>query len=124
MPRDMKLVQAPVDVGAAELRAAAARLPRMKRAPAGARGQMPRDTILSPDADGMTVETPMVSSLVPSRPAWQVVVSVDAWRLLEVCDRFKSIGAYKSPDDVFRLSVRDGELRVAFRTTTVSLPIL
>ena len=118
------LAQSPVEVGAAEFRIAVARLPKMKRAPAGARGAMPRDTILSPGDDGIMVETPVVASLVPSRPVWQVSVSVDAWRLLEVCDRFKTIGAYKSADDIFLLSVLDGELRVKFRTTAVSLPIL
>lgn len=124
MPRDMKLTHPAVEVSAADFRAAAARLPKMKRAPAGARSKMPRDTILSPGTDGITVETPVVSSLVSSSPIWEATVSVDAWRLLEVCDRFKKIGAYQSTDDTFLLSVKDGELRVAFRTTTVSLPLM
>ncbi len=85
---------------------------------------MPRDTILAPDGEGLMVETPVVASLVQSSPPWHATVSVDAWRLIEVCDGFKRIGAYKAPTDTFLLSVQDGELRVKYRTTTVSIPIL
>ncbi len=124
MTNAVKLSHPPVEVSAADFRTAAGRLPKMKRAPAGARSSMPRDTILSPGDNGITVETPVVASLVPSKPVWQITASVDARRLLAVCDSFKKIGAYKSPADTFLLSVQDGELRVKFRTTTLSIPIL
>lgn len=52
------------------------------------------------------------------------MVSVDARRLLEVCEGFKKIGAFRSSDDEFELSVVNGQLKLKFNTSAVSLPIL
>ncbi len=63
-------------------------------------------------------------SLVNSSLPWRVQVSADARKLLDLCERYKKLGAYKEPKSVFLVSVADGELRVKFKTTTIGIPIL
>ena len=63
---------------------AAAKIPAMKRAPAGARSSIPKDTLLAPDPKGIRVETPSVSTLVTADHPWIFCVSVDARRLAEI----------------------------------------
>ena len=77
-----------------------------------------------PHGNGISVETTVVASVVPASAPWRVVVSVDAKRLIEVCDGFKKVGAFRTSDDQFELSVVSGQLKVKFHTTAVSLPIL
>lgn len=118
------LAHPPVEVSALDFYQAVAKLPQMRRAPAGAKGSIPKDTILSPSAGGIMVETPIMGSLVNSSPAWRVQVSADARKLLDLCERYKRLGAYKEPKSVFLVSVAGGELRVKFKTTTIGIPIL
>ncbi|MER8909518.1 hypothetical protein NKH99_17900 [Mesorhizobium sp. M0854] len=124
MSKSPTLAHPPVEVSALDFYQAVAKLPQMRRAPAGAMGSIPKDTILSPAAGGIMVETPIMGSLVHSSPPWRVEVSADARKLLNVCERCKKLGAYKEPKSVFLVSVADGELRVKFRTTTIGIPIL
>ena len=70
------------------------------------------------------VETPVMGSLVFASAPWRVLVSVDARKLLDACDRYKKLGVYKEPKPMFLVSVADGELRVKYKTTTVGIPIL
>jgi hypothetical protein len=118
------LAHPPVEVSALDFYQAVAKLPQMRRAPAGAKGSIPKDTILSPSTGGIMVETPIMGSLVNSSLPWRVQVSADARMLLDLCERYKKLGAYKEPRSVFLVSVADGELRVKFKTTTIGIPIL
>lgn len=117
----VQLSHPPVEVSAREFRDAASKLPGARR-PRGS--VVPRDTRLMPGEGGIMVETPVMSSLVPASRTWRMVVSVDARRLLQVCESFKKIEALKSPDDRFAISVENGQLKVKFRTTAVSIPLL
>ena len=111
----------PVRVPAADFRDAAARLPGARQ-PRGS--VVPRDTILQPHGDGVSVETPVVASVVATSAPWRVMVAVDARRLLDVCNQFRKIGALKHADDEFEISVVNGQFKIKFGTTAVSLPIL
>ena len=117
-----KLAHPMVEVSASDFLDAVFRLPSARMPRRGA--IVPRDTILRPDSQGVNVETPIMSTVVATSAPWRVVVSVDAKRLKEVCDSFKRIGAYKSPADVLALAVSDGQLKVRFRTTAVSIPLI
>ncbi|TIQ22741.1 MAG: hypothetical protein E5X51_05955 [Mesorhizobium sp.] len=108
------LAHSPVEVSALDFYQAVAKLPQMRRAPAGARGSIPKDTRLSTAPSGIMVETPIMGSLVNSSLTWRVQVSADARKLLDLCERYKKLGAYKEPKSVFLVSVADGELRVKF----------
>jgi hypothetical protein len=119
---ELKLTHPPVVVNAIDFRDAVSKIPKMLRAPAGAKGVIPRDTLLSPNPDGIMVETPVMASLVLASAPWRVMVSVDARKLLDVCDRFKKIGALKSKADEFRVAIADGELRIRWQTTTIGIP--
>lgn len=120
----IRLAHPPIIVSALEFRDAVAKIPTMRRAPAGAKGSIPKDTILAPDAAGVMVETPVMSSVVAASAPWRLRISVDARRLVEVCVKFKEIGALKSKDDVFDLSVEAGLLKIKFRTTALTIPIV
>jgi hypothetical protein len=118
------LAHPPVEVSTREFLEAVSKLPQMRRAPAGARGSIPKDTLLSPSPVGIMVETPVMGSLVNASGPWRVQISADARKLLDVCERFKKLDAYKDPKSLFAVSVADGELRVKYKTTTVGTPIL
>lgn len=96
------------------------RLPKMKRAPAGARGNIPKDTQLLPDADGVNVSTPVMSTLVLGDQAWRDSISVDASQLSKLSVTLKKLGASRKTDQV-SLSFNDGKLLVRFETTTLSI---
>ncbi|MEI9416216.1 hypothetical protein [Mesorhizobium sp. Cs1321R2N1] len=113
-----------VEVSALDFYQAVAKLPQMRRAPAGAKGSIPKDTLLLPADGGVMIETPIMGSLVHSSPSWRIQVSADARKLLDLCERYKKLGAYKDSKSVFLVSVADGELRVKFKTTTIGIPTL
>lgn len=113
--------QKPIEVDLNELIKAVSQLPKMKRAPMGSKGVIPSDTLLSPDSDGLLVETSVISTFVQSSEPWGVKVSVDAKRLIEMCDRLKRIGASGKP---IELSLQDRELWFRFEGTRFSLPTL
>jgi hypothetical protein len=124
MSKDPFLAHPPVEVNANDFYDAVSRLPKMRRGPAGAKGNMPKDTMLTPHEGGIMVETPVMGSLVHASKPWRVVASVDARKLLDLCDRYKKLGAFKEPKPIFLISVADGELRVKFKTTTAGIPLL
>jgi hypothetical protein len=104
-----------------EFAAAASRLLKMKRAPRGSKGSIPSDTLLSAHGEGILVETSVVSSLVNSDRPWNVNVSVDAKRLIEVCEVFQKLGAAGHGIEV---SIEMQKLCLKFRTTKISIPTL
>lgn len=124
MKAPTEIAHPPVEVNAIDFRDAVSRLPKMKRGPVGASGKIPRDTILLPDSNGMMVETPVMSSLVATSRPWRVVVSVDARLLLDTCEKFKRIGAYKTASDVLEISLEGRSMRVKYKTTTLVIPTL
>lgn len=117
----VSLSHPPVKVSAKAFRDAASQLPGARR-PRGS--AIPKDTILQPDRNGVSVETPVMASVVHTTAPWRVTVSIDAKRLLEVCAGFRKIGAFRSVGDEFELSVVAGQLRVKFQTSAVSIPLL
>jgi hypothetical protein len=117
----MPAFQSAVSVGFDEFAAAAERLPKMKRAPRGAAGIIPRDTNLLPDSQGIVVETPAVASLVVADRPWEVSVAVESRRLVAVCTTLKKLGA---AGQAIEVGIRDRELWLKFRTTAISVPTL
>jgi hypothetical protein len=100
---------------------AVSQLPRMKRAPRGSTGNIPTDTLLSAHENGIMVETSIVSSLVHADRPWALNLSIDAKKLVEVCETFRKLGAVGQTIDV---AVDGRKLNMKFRTTTVSIPTL
>ena len=83
--------QVPIQVSLSEFDEAVRHMPKMRRAPAGARGSIPVDTLLSADPKGVFVETPIVGTLVQGTSGWSESVSVHARKLIELCDTIKKI---------------------------------
>jgi hypothetical protein len=104
-----------------EFATAASVLPQMKRAPRGASASIPSDTLLTADAAGVVVETFALSSLVNADKAWAFNVSVNAKKLVGICDTLKKLGAGGNEVD---LDLKDRSLWFAFRTTKISMPTL
>jgi hypothetical protein len=100
------------------------RVPKMRRARAGATSSIPKDTLLSPAVNGVNVETPAVMSFVIGSGDWKIQVSVDARRLIIICDGFKKLKAGKTPGDVISISVEGNYFKVKFKTTAVTVPLL
>ncbi len=111
--------QEEVGVKFADFLDAVSRLPKMKRSPQGARGKIPTDTLLLANANGISVETPAIASVVRSDGVWAVNISVDARRLFDACVAFKEHGG---APDVVSLSVKNQKLWFRFRTTESALP--
>lgn len=110
-----------IEVSALDFVDAVCKLPAMKRGPRGAHGKIPKDTLLSPDPEGVFVQTPVMSSLVLGTREWTSEVSVDAWRLADLTKTLKKLGATRKTDKL-GISVKDKELRTRFNTTTLHLP--
>ena len=89
----MMMHQGPTEILFDDLAAAASQLPKMNRAPAGSKGSIPSDTLLSPDHEGLMVETSVISTFIPANKPWRITASVDAKKLVEVCKTIKKIGA-------------------------------
>ena len=107
-----------VRVGFDDFATAASQLPKMKRAPRGTSGSIPSDTLLSANADGMMVETAVVSTLVNANRAWMSNVSVDTKKLLELCAALKKLGA--SGEEI-EISLDERHVWFTFRTTKLSI---
>jgi hypothetical protein len=117
----MTMHQAPTKILFDDLAAAASQLPKMKRAPAGSRGIIPSDTLLSPDREGLLVETSVISTFIPADEPWQITASVDARKLVAICKTIKEIGA---AGEMIEISVEEREMWFKFRTTKFSIPTL
>jgi hypothetical protein len=113
--------QSPIFVNFDEFKTAVEQIPKMKRSPAGAKGVIPTDTILTPDHAGVVVETPAIETFVHGSGPWKVSVSVDARKLIELCDRIKKIGA---TGNQIELSLKERDLWIRYNTTKFSLPTL
>lgn len=124
MAKEPVLAHPPVEVNANDFYDAVSKIPKMKRGPVGAKGKIPKDTVLNPHEGGIMVETPVMGSLVWASKPWRVVASVDARKLLDLCERYKKLGVFKEAKPMFLVSVADGELRVKFKTTTIGIPTL
>jgi hypothetical protein len=57
------------------------KITKMKRAPRGARSNMPKDTLISRANGKLKIETPVAETLIDYTGDWRAVISVDA-RLL------------------------------------------
>jgi hypothetical protein len=115
------ITQLPIFVNFDEFKTAVEQIPKMKRSPAGARGVIPTDTILTPDDAGVVVETPAIGTFVHGSAPWKVTVSVDARKLIELCERIKKIGA---TGNQIELSLKERDLWFRYNTTKFSLPTL
>ena len=104
-----------------EFAKAASFLPKMKRAPPGARASIPSDTLLTADTAGVVVETFALSSLVVADKPWNYNVSVDSKKLVGICDTLKKLGA---TGEEIEIDVRERSLWLAFRSTKISLPTI
>lgn len=93
----------------------------MKRAPRGASANIPSDTLLTSDHDGVMIETAAMSSLVNADVAWTFDVSVDAKKLVGMCGTLKKLGA---EGEEVEIDVIDHNLWFTFRTTRVSMPTI
>jgi hypothetical protein len=100
---------------------AASALTKMKRGPRGSSASIPSDTLLTADKDGVMVETAVLSSLVVADKPWGFNVSVDAKKLVGVCDTLKKLGATGGKVEI---DVADRNLWFTFRTTKISMPTL
>lgn len=110
-----------VAVGFDDFAEAASLVPKLRRAPRGAKGLIPTDTLLSADPEGIVVETAAVSSLVKADKAWMFNASVDSRRLLEVCKTLKSLGAN---GETIKVDIQERQLWLTFRTTKICIPTL
>ena len=99
-------------------------MPKGKRAPAGSRASIPRDTILSADPEGVLVETPVMSTLVLSTPPWPTTISVDAWKLVGLCDTHKKLRGKDKAIDKIIIGAESEGFFVMYGNTKLSLPIL
>ncbi|CTQ45312.1 MULTISPECIES: hypothetical protein [Roseibium] len=113
--------QKEIEVSALDFQEAVCRLPAMKRSPRGVRGNIPKDTLLSPDPEGVFVQTPVMSTLVIGTQSWATEISVDAWRLAELTKTLKKLGATIQSDKL-GLSVAGKELLIRFNKTKLHLP--
>jgi len=82
----------PIQVKYDDFAAAVSRLPRMRPSLRGKTRTVPNDTLLTPDREGIMVETPAVSSLVLANIPWTLNVSVDARKLVTACNNLKKSG--------------------------------
>lgn len=117
------------EVDLAEFDAAVRKMTVMKRAPRGARGTIPSDTLLSADPNGIFVETPVMSTLVLGSPGWPKTVSVNARKLVGLCDTIKKIieSDKKKKLDVssrLRVGTLQKEFFLQYANTRLSLPLL
>lgn len=87
----------------------------------GANAQIPSDTLLSADPEGILVETFALSTLVVANKGWIFSASVDAKKLIKLCGVMKKLGA-KGQSVYADISGRDFVL--TFGTTRLSLPTL
>ena len=117
----MTMYQEPTEILFDDLTAAASQLPKMKRPPAGSKATIPTDTLLSPDRNGMMVETSVISTFVPANRPWRITASVDAKKLVELCKTIKKIGAV---GQMIEISVQERDMWFKFRTTKFSIPTL
>ncbi len=113
--------QSPILVDFDKFKFAAEQIPLMKRAPAGAKGLIPTDTLLSPVHAGVIIETPTISTFVEGSGSWIVTVSVDARKLIDLCQRIKKIGATGNEIELF---TKERDLWIKFNTTKFSIPTL
>lgn len=90
----------------------------------GVKTSMPVDTILTPDPNGVMVETPVMSSLVMGNPPWQTPISVHSWKLVGLFDTLKKIRSSSEKKDMISISCDDSEFFILFNTTKLSLPII
>lgn len=72
---------------------AASKIPKSFRAPAGSRAEIPKDTELLADDEGILVNTPVMGTLVRTNDLWKYNVSVDARKLVNLLQYVSSIGA-------------------------------
>jgi hypothetical protein len=117
----MIIHQAPTEILFGDFAAAASRLPKMKRAPTGSKGTIPSDTLLSPDREGLVVQTSVVSTFIHTNKPWRITASVDAKKLVEICKTIRKIGA---EGETIEISVEGREMWFKFRTTRFSIPTL
>ena len=109
------------EVSLAEFEAAVRRMPKGKT-PSGVKASIPIDTILSPDPLGVLVETPIMSSLVPATLPWPVVVSVDAWKLVALCDTHKKLRTTQT--DRLVIGHENNSFFMMAGNTKLSLPVI
>lgn len=118
-------IQKPVEVLAKDFIFAVKQLPKMRNAPRGKIGaSVPSDTLLSPGINGVSVETPALTTFVPGKGAWIVQASFDARKLKTLCENIEKLGANKEPDSTIQLFMEDRNLCAKYRTTTLKLTSL
>lgn len=103
---------------------AAMRIPKMRRSPAGARGKVPKDTILTPCTEGLSVDTPAASTIVKSGRKWHNPVAVDALRLSKICKQYMDARVSSDVAWPIYLSVKSSGLVLSDGSLEVILPIL
>lgn len=113
--------QSPILVKFDDFKVAVEQIPKMKRSPAGAKGVIPTDTILSPDHGGIVVDTPVVGTFVEASGPWTITASVDARKLIELCERIKKLGATGQKIEISNI---ERDLWLRFNTTKFSIPTL
>lgn len=116
--------QSPVDVDLEAFCQAAQQIPKMRRSPAGSQGRVPKDTVISPCADGLSVDTPVMSTVVQCRRKWRRQIAVDARRLLQICEIFLEARISTDVPSTLTLSVRSNSLVLSDGSLKVSIPIL
>jgi len=104
-------------------------MPKMRRAPAGARGSIPVDTLLSADPNGVFVETPIVGTLVQGSSGWSKSVSVHARKLIDLCDTIRKIKKISNkkkidPSEMVAIGISSAEFFIKYENTQLSLPLM
>ena len=120
------ITQNPVKVRFDQFSGVVSRLPKMKRAPRGAKGNIPTDTLLLANSAGIGVETPAFSSVVRTNLPWSVNLSVDARRLSDACSNFKAHGADADEMEIWvadrALWLRCGGIALTLPATAAAVP--
>lgn len=113
--------KAQITVNAKAFSEAVNRLPKMRRAPAGANASIPTDTLIMPDTIGIEVQTPAVSSTLETSLPWDLPISVDARKLANATIQLGKIYQMTS-SSVLGISFLEGQLCLRFETTTIKVP--
>lgn len=112
------------EVSLADFDAAVRRMPSTKRKPANVKASIPVDTILTPDDGGILVETPIMSSLVETRNPWPKAVSVNAWKLVALCDTHKKLRSGARPSGQLMIGYDADQFFMMCGNTKLSLPLI